>query len=661
MAVLKVKKVHLIAHDSIKEDLLKAIQKKGLIHIIDLKEDLSLFESGSQVKSFEPDHSNVDLTLSKVNFTLDFLSNFEKKKTGMMASLSKELVEIGFAEFERIMDDVDLAGLYDKAHRLSEELSAIDAEVGKLKSLKSELAPWAGLDLDLGTLGETRDTIVSIGTVPVSSLDKLNSDLAEKITEATIEVIDHTSQVYYVFLVYLKQKGLEVAQILGNYGFQEVVFAETSGTATETIASVEDKLTKLAADRDLLGDRAKLMLSSKDSLLVLKTYLSSVRDRSEVQSNFARTEKVFIFEGWVLAERVDELSEIVFSLTKDADLTFEDPGEDDEPPVVLRNKKFIAPFEVVTKLYGNPKYGEIDPTPFLAPFFIIFFGMAMGDVAYGIILTAACLLLRKKLKVSEKVKSFLTLFAYGGVTTTIAGVLTGSYFTLDAEVLPAFLRQFIILDPLAEPITLLIYCLVFGVIHVFFGILIEMADAIKNKADIDTIMSEPSKIVLLSGLIILIAQLLSTGKSLPEPLLQTGKWLSIVGAVALVWFTGAGARNIFTRIGGGLFNLYGMSAFIGDIISYSRLMALGLATFLIGWGFNTIGGIARDLIPGFGIVVMVIIFIIGHVFNLLINLIGSFVHPARLQYVEFFSKFFEGGGEDFNGFSIKTKEVVLKD
>ena len=204
------------------------------------------------------------------------------------------------------------------------------------------------------------------------------------------------------------------------------------------------------------------------------------------------------------------------------------------------------------------------------------------------------------------------------------------------------------MEPLKDPVTFLVFCFLFGFAHLLFGVVLEMYDNIRTGRWVEGVFREGGKLIFLPGIALLIVQMLSTGgEVMPPALLSIAKWMTIIGIVLIIWFTEPGAKSIFGRIGSGVYGVYGMTSFIGDTISYSRLMALGLATFLIGWGINIIGGIANDMIPFVGFVIMAIILVVGHLFNLVINLISAFVHPARLQYVEFFGKFFDGGGHPF--------------
>lgn len=660
MAVVKVKKVYLIAHDSMRETLVKVLQKNGLLHIVDLKKELSETELEEVLKEFEPDSEEIDLMLSKVNFTLDFLADFAEKEKGFLSGFKKEKTEVEPSKFENIQDKVNLEKIYEECESFEVRLNVIETGLNKLEATRNELKPWMPLDIKFMDIGETKRAVFIIGQVVPLNFSKLQVELEETVPESVLEIISKGSQHVYVLGIYLKDRSDEVGQILNKYGFQATSFENLDDAPEEEAAEIAEQIGKLREEKETVIKRVKDMMSLKSDLIVLRDYLENVKNRVKVQLNFAKTDKAFMLEGWIHKEDVSSLENEISKFTDEIDLTFIEPNEDENPPVTLKNNKWFTPFEIVTKLYGFPRYKELDPTPYLAPFFIVFFGICIGDVGYGLILSLASLWMRKKLQVSETIKGFLMLFIYGGIASMVAGALTGSWFTIETKFLPSILRKMIVLEPLKDPVTFLVFCFIFGFIHLLFGIVLEMYDNFRKGRWVEGIFKEGSKLVFLPGVVILIVQMLAGG-AVPQALSSAGKWMAIVGMILIVWFTDPSAKSIFGRIGNGVYGLYGMTSFIGDTISYSRLMALGMATFLIGWGINIIGGIAKDMIPFVGFIVMAIILVVGHLFNLVINLISAFVHPARLQYVEFFGKFFEGGGHSFQPFAIEAKDLVFKE
>jgi V/A-type H+-transporting ATPase subunit I len=376
---------------------------------------------------------------------------------------------------------------------------------------------------------------------------------------------------------------------------------------------------------------------------------------------------------------------------------------------LLENPKLLKPFETLTDLYGRPTYGELDPTILLAPFFTVFFAICIGDVGYGLMLMLGFYLIKTRLDVAPGVKRFADLMIIGGAASVVAGVIFGSYFAIDFKVVThylPFLKPLQIIDPLAQLQTFLLFTVALGVIQVFFGVLIAAYDAARKGDFSGAVNDQISTIVLAVMIAVAVivpgASMLMKGHAIEAALTAEdlsareralgGAWLGLAVAWMLsLAFDGPGAigwallaatvaglalskgvRKTFVGILGGAYAVYGMSAFIGDILSYTRLAALGLSGALVGMVFNLLAGLVWSGSSGlfakgglsivFGILVMVMaaaVFVVGHVFNVVINLLGAFVHPARLQFVEFFSKFYEGGGRPYKPFGHQTTAVVL--
>ena len=448
--------------------------------------------------------------------------------------------------------------------------------------------------------------------------------------------------------------------------------------------------------------------------------VASERDSLTVREQFGATERTFLVHGWVPASARSDLEAALAQLSADVDLTLEEPTSDDKPPVVLQNPWFIRPFEVLTNLYGLPKYDEFDPTPLLAPFFLAFFSICIGDVGYGLMLIGGAWYVKNKLDVAAGVKQLMDLFMFGGAGAMVVGALFGSYFALDWEMVKGalpFLDVIQVLDPLHDLMIFLIVTVVLGLTQLIFGVLIAAYDAAR-RGDRDSAFFDQISTILMFiaiGIGVAVPSLTTAmiviglgvtavfkGRALQAAfgaegvaawdralgvawigalllaLVTWGFGLAIPAGWILLGLTVAGlgvsrtVRRSVVALLGGLYGIYGMSGFIGDTLSYTRLAALGLSGGLVGMVFNLLAGLVMDGAVGLfqaggtsiigGVVVgllAALVFVGGHVFNVVINLLGAFVHPARLQFVEFFSKFYEGGGKAFRPFTKRTKSLVL--
>jgi V/A-type H+-transporting ATPase subunit I len=342
-------------------------------------------------------------------------------------------------------------------------------------------------------------------------------------------------------------------------------------------------------------------------------------------------------EGWIRSSNAEKLKSKLRPYSDAMEIYSRDPLPEEEPPVILENPKSWKPFELVTKLYGLPQRGFSDPTLPMAPFFFLFVGLCVSEAGYGLLVGLLSLLLIKFAKPKGALLQFLKLFTLLGISTTILGALIGGWFGFP-------IRSLMVLDPLQDPVSFLILALALGFVQVWFGTFLNMINGIKKKLYLESIFARGGWLLLLPSLVVY----LITKQSI---------WgiLSLVGAAGIIFFASP-SRNLFARFFGGLYSLYGISRYLADVLSYSRLLALGLATSVIAMVVNTICQTVLG-IPWVGWLLAALIFIGGHLFNLCISFLGGFVHSMRLQFVEFFSKFYESGGKPFRPFELESKFV----
>ena len=355
----------------------------------------------------------------------------------------------------------------------------------------------------------------------------------------------------------------------------------------------------------------------------------------------------------------------------------EELQEEEEGPVLLSNNGFSESMEGILASYGLPHKGELDPTTIMSFFYVFFFGLMLSDAAYGLIITIACFIAVKKFpRMEQSLKKSIKMFMYCGISTVIWGILFGGYFgdAIDVVARTFFgvsvpeggLVKALWFVPLNDPMRMLIYSMAFGLVHLFTGLGIKGYMLLKDKKYLDFFCDIVLWYVFLIGLLLLlipsnifasIAQL-DTGV-FPPAVAGTGKVLAIVGVVGLVLMSGRSSKNVVLRLALGAYDVYNVTGWLSDVLSYSRLLALGLATGVIASVVNQMGSMLGGGI--LGAVLFIVVFIVGHTLNLAINLLGAYVHTNRLQFVEFFGKFYEGGGKAFNPFKASTKYVDVKE
>jgi len=364
-----------------------------------------------------------------------------------------------------------------------------------------------------------------------------------------------------------------------------------------------------------------------------------------------QTSHTFILKGWIPAESVEIFSKKLSNITSNYYVEFKDPEPEEEFPVALRNNGFVEPFEAVTDLYSTPNSRELDPNVYMAPFFATFFGIMLGDAGYGLILAIVAYLATRKIKLRGQTGKIVRLMVLCGISTVIWGAAFGSWF---GDAATRWGIPPILFNPTEEPIKMLIFCFAMGVLHLFMGMGVQAYSNIRQGRILDAIFDQGLWYVFYIGLI-----LLGVGAAAGyNGILQVGKVMSIAGAVGLILTQGRDKKNIIAKFFSGVLSLYNVTGFLGDVLSYSRLFALGLTTGVIGMVINQLGVMLGTSWIGWFFAILV--FIGGHIFNTAINVLGSFVHTSRLQYIEFYGKFYEGGGKAFKPLSFVTKYNDIK-
>ena len=375
------------------------------------------------------------------------------------------------------------------------------------------------------------------------------------------------------------------------------------------------------------------------------------------------TNRVFVLRGYIPEKRVEK---VVGALEKSYTVAVEvtDPDQETQDvPVLLENNAFAAPVESITEMYSLPGKDDIDPNPVMAFFYYVFFGLMLSDAGYGLLMVIAMLFAKAKLKLEPKMKKTVNMFLYCGISTMFWGTMFGSWFGDAPQVIA---REFfgkeigstaVWFEPVNDPMKLLLYSFLFGIIHLFVGLGVRFYMLWKDGKHLDAICDVVPVYLLVTGAAPLCAGIII---DVPTMLTTIGKYLAIAGAVLTVLTSGRSSKNILGKLGGGLYGLYNTaSGYLGDILSYSRLLALGLSTGVIATVINLLGTMPGNKIVK--LILFIFVFLVGHTANIAINLIGTYVHTNRLQYVEFFSKFYEGGGRSFTPLKANTKHFRFKE
>lgn len=394
-------------------------------------------------------------------------------------------------------------------------------------------------------------------------------------------------------------------------------------------------------------------------------------DKYEILGTLPQSQRTFVVSGYIPVKAVDAVKKAIGEVY-DCVIDVEDLKEDEEAPTILKNNGFSSSMEGVLESYGLPHKGEFDPTTIMSFFYVFFFGMMLSDAAYGAIIAVACFVVLKKYpRMGESMHKSLKMFMFCGVSTLVWGILFGGYFGNVVDIVSGtFFGKTVTVPalwfvPLNDPMRLLVYSLAFGVVHLFVGLGIKGYMLLKDGRPLDFFCDVVLWYAFLIGLLLMLiptdifASIAQAKITFPPFLNMLAKALAIIGVAGLVLMSGRDSKNPALRIALGAYDVYNITGWLSDVLSYSRLLALGLATGVIASVVNQMGSMFGKGIVG--IIGFLIVFIVGHTLNLAINLLGAYVHTNRLQFVEFFGKFYEGGGKPFEPFKSDTKYVDIKE
>jgi V/A-type H+-transporting ATPase subunit I len=633
MGVSKVQKLEIVAHSGIKKSLLSSIQEEGAIHIEQTQtEELGLTGSSADVA----DH---DHRLFRLKHSLSYLANFKDEK------LSKKLFgqkpQVSRSERTDILN-LDYMPLLDRVEQNESDKNSL---ISRLKFLEREeqwLEPLRGLEIPIKSIQRTDATQIIIGFVTLPQL----ADIENLASQGGLwySVIQKGKRDVHLLLVYLQKDSDFFEESLRELAFNPVNFTDSVLERAEENDRVEDILVKIAREMERtqkeiegLDNEAKRLCAHSEELMQVHDVLMNERKKDLSSRMLGETERVFYLEGWVLTKNKERLLTKLEPYAENIECYFRDALPEENPPVELQNPTADQPFELITKLYSLPKSGTLDPTPFLTPFFFIFVGLTVSEAGYGFLVTLFSLILLKFAKPKGSIRLFIILMAILGVSNIFIGTLVGGWFGFP-------IRRLMVLDPLQNPVPFLLLSLALGFVQVWFGTLLNLVSKMRSKEYLQAIFVQ-------GGWLLLLPSLVAYGVTKNS----VAGILALVGAWGIVLF-GAPSRNPIARFFGGLYSLYDISRYLADILSYSRLLALGLATSVIAMVVNTLCKTALD-IPVVGWLVAALVFVGGHLYNLAISFLGGFVHSMRLQFVEFFSKFFVSGGKPFKPLELESKYV----
>lgn len=655
MAIVEMSKLSVICLNSRKKKFIKELMDLGVVEISKPMSgsEENVIPEGTFLANNSAEVSHLDAQIAAYGAAIDILDSYYDGKKSLF-NTRKEVTEEDFIRNVE-QNESYVKEIAEKISVLQKKINDNKAEINRLSILIKGLEPWRDFDLPLENTGTKTSTIFT-GVVPIkTNTDNLLNAVLEEAPSAVIQKVSSDKIQNYLCFICLKEEKPKVLETLRQFSFTSVVLNDNSGTVAEAISKYEKTTARLNEEIELSVSELKELSKDIEKIEYIYDDLLIKRDRAKAVGDFINTKKVFCFDGWLPVDSIEKVKQVLDK--NECYYEISEPIKNEETPIMLKNNKFASPFEAVTVMYSMPLATEVDPTPIMAPFYFLFFGLMLSDAAYGIILSLACFALLKKFKLEGTMKKMVTMFFWCGISTFFWGALFGGWF---GDAVAVFSKTFlgreivinpIWIDPLQEPMTLLIFSLILGAIHMFVGMGMQAYMLIKNGKALDALFDVGLWYMLLIGLV-----LFGVGSMITPALSSVGKWMALIGAVGIV-VTGGRNKKGFGKITGGFGSLYGITNYLSDVLSYSRLLALGLATGVVAKVVNILGSLAGSGVVG--IIVFIAVFLFGTVFNLAINALGAYVHSCRLQYVEFFGKFYTGGGKPFEPFVGKTKFVKI--
>ncbi len=655
MAVVKMDKMTVVGLSADRKNIVDALMRLGAVEIIETgsqdetasqNDDGVLPAVAGDPETVPGEEQSLPVNaLSRLEMAIQNADRLKPRKKAMFSGRRKVTAEDFLEIADRESAILDQVGRFEQNKTRQNDLQA---QLTRLFSLSELLEPWRNLTVDLNSDG-TEHVRVFLGSLASADLkNQIMVQLADEAPETLIEVLAADEGGLRCIIATWRPRTALVQAILRRSGFNALPIQSEAGTPAQQLDRLHGRIAEMQTELAALKEEELNLAGNAGDFEMLHDFLLMHSDRLQVEAALPKTHSTFWLQGWVPAHLTEEVKKGLKSRFLVA-LDARPAAADEEYPILFRNNPLVKPYEVIVEMFSPPSTQEIDPTPLVAPFYFFFFGMMLSDIGYGLVLTAICAFIAFKVKAGGEMGRLSRMLFLCGISSTIWGFLFGGFFGDMVSVLTDHRINIPALwfNPMDDATKLMIWSMIFGVVHLFVGMGAKIYLLFLTGHGKDGLLDIAPWYLIIGGIGLMIGGI---GGS-------AGMIMALSGAGIIVLFGGRDARNPVMRLAKGLIALYGITGYFSDILSYTRILALVLATSVIAMVVNLLGFLGGPTIPGF--LIFVIAAVAGHSLNLALSSLSAFVHTSRLQYVEFFGKFYEGGGRIWHPLKLRTRYVEI--
>lgn len=649
MAIAKMKKLTLMAEQQNKETLLRSIQEMQSIEVISLSDVLEedILEQFEVADSYN-ETLDYKSELQDIEHALSYVSHFIPEP-GMIEKLKTKREVLSLEELENHVKNTDIEGLINQVLGKEKEINHIEERKKALQEEETFLRKWRELKFLPSEVKGLKLLNVHVGTVDNEHSPRLIEGLDGLSTAYYEEIFSRSDEIAYMIIL-AKEQEEQFNKLTAELSFRELKYPFELLPEDALYSNLNNQ--KALREKEVaLKKEMKEWRSVARDLQLAEEYYYNLGQREVAKDLVLNSEHLFIASGWIEEEKLDSLKHVINTdLGEDAVVVMTDDvkmEEFDQVPIVLKNNKLIQPFELITEMFSYPKYNEMDPTPLMFPFFLVFFGMIGADLGYGLLLLIGTFVGLKYFNLDNGTKRFIKFLHILSYPTMIFGLIFGSFFGVELPFLIFSLQE--------DVIEVMVLAVVLGLIQLLFGLILNGIIKGRQGQRASSYVDGYAWAMMLTGAILFVLGQMILNNQLVA---QIGIALALINVAGIILVSTISSKNKALGFGLGLYNLYGVSGYIGDIVSYTRLMALAVASANIAMAFNLIIGF---LPPLFRFTIGVVIILALQALNIALSFLSAYVHTSRLQYVEFFGKFFEGGGRPLTPLKTLEKHIELKE